>query len=301
MDQTSGDIPVDRLGDRKLSAAERHEYRNRALFEKAAVGGYFRLSSLDKWAVHAGLPFLFSKALPWDGEGEYVPINEQLIHYSSLLIEIGKYFAANAHDVTIRLYAERLGAGLCHSKDAAALVMDVEITDRVLNAVFDGDLTMCDPAGLPIDVIADKLAYEECPERFLRDADVRQLLGLYSAGTEKGDSDLSARDSKNLAGLRSPVIRRVFRSVKWKTPDGIHDTRNDAQWISLLKDPPKWLEQSRLLRGDPGGPGGVWDPVMVGRALKEQGGTWLALDNVFQGKTLEPWHERWLRETKSRE
>jgi hypothetical protein len=298
MDQTSGDIPADRLGDRKLSAAERHEYRNRALFEKAAVGGYFILSSLDEWAIQAGLPFLFSRALPWDGEGEYVPISQHLIHYSILFLKIGPHFAANAHDVAIKHYAQRLGGGLCNSKDAAALVMNVEITDRVLNAVFDGDLTMCDSAGFPIDVTADKLAYEECPERFLRDADVRQLLGLYSAGTKKGDSDLSARDTKNLAGLESPEIRRAFGSVKGQKRKGSYVTWDQDQWISMLKDPPKWLEPARLLRGKRGKPAAVWDPVLVAKALGEERGVWPELDSAFQGKTLEPWHERWLRESK---
>lgn len=96
------------------------------------------------------------------------------------------------------------------------------------------------------------------------------------------EKELATTSSKNRSINKQKVIT-AFQGIYW----------SDSQWNKNLANPPKWLEECRVLKGtrSKNNPS-TWNPVEIAIALEGKGISIKKLDAVFVG--LNDWRNEWL-------
>lgn len=148
-----------------MDAAEKHHNRYKAVLGKIA-GACIRLSALEAWAREKDWPISFVQLFRWEGEGVGPPPDRYFIDVQLVDMKVAERFAQVSDDRAIAEYAWRWHGVRKEDRGAAYIAMMAQVFHRLLCAVFDGELTMYDPARFPIDLSEERLRYEAAPESF---------------------------------------------------------------------------------------------------------------------------------------
>ena len=91
----------------------------------------------------------------------------------------------------------------------------------------------------------------------------------------------------------APAVRGITKQRVINAFDEMHFSRD--KWHKYLGDPPKWLEECRVARGNKK-TSATWNPVLIAAALYDKNISLKRLDAVFVG--LNDWAEEWQEKSK---
>ncbi len=103
-----------------------------------------------------------------------------------------------------------------------------------------------------------------------------------------GPAWMFPQSSVEAPGAPSEVVKGITKQRVIEAFEGLHF--NAAQWSKALADVPKWLESSRVMKGNKTN-SALWNPALIAAALYDKKISIKKLDAVFVG--LSDWIDEW--------